>query len=69
MHKLSDSFLPFPAVKTAVGLSRATIYDKISQGAFPAPVKLGRASRWSAAEIAEWMEARRTERQPVAKAA
>lgn len=69
MHALSDSFLPFPAVKAAVGLSRATIYEKISQGAFPAPVKLGRASRWSAAEIDEWMKARRAEREPAAKAA
>ena len=69
MNALSDSFLPFPAVKAAVGLSRATIYEKISKGAFPAPIKLGRASRWSATEIAKWMEACRAELRPAAKAA
>lgn len=60
---LNDSFMALPDVQAATGgTSRSFIYEEISKGTFPAPVKLGRASRWSAAEISEWMDARRRAR-------
>lgn len=55
----TDSLLPFPEVQAATGLSRSTIYEKISQGAFPPPIKIGRASRWSMIELQAWMESLR----------
>ena len=57
-----DVFVAFPSVKAKTGLSRSTIYAKIGAGTFPPPIKLGRASRWSIAEIREWMAAQRAER-------
>ncbi len=39
-----------------VGLSRATIYKKIKEGSFPAPVKLGvKASGWKSSDIEAWI--------------
>ncbi|WP_204353376.1 helix-turn-helix transcriptional regulator [Tritonibacter mobilis] len=40
-----------------VSLSRSQIYALMREGAFPAPVKVGRASRWRVAEIDKWIEA------------
>lgn len=48
-------------VERRVGLSRSTIYYKIQQGEFPAPVRLGpRAVGWRESAIEEWI-AERTE--------
>jgi predicted DNA-binding transcriptional regulator AlpA len=42
------SILRLPAVKTRTGLSRSTIYLRVSQGTFPRPVSLGgRAVGWA----------------------
>ena len=41
----------------ATGQSRSSIYAKIKSGEFPAPVKIGSASRWSYRELEEWAEA------------
>lgn len=35
-------------------LSKATIYRLVMRGEFPAPVKVGRASLWRAADVATW---------------
>jgi prophage regulatory protein len=49
------------------GLPRATIYDKISKGKFPRPIKLGeRSVGWLETEITEWQKARVVERDGVA---
>ena len=54
-----ESFLRFPAVLAKTGLSRSTIYLKISRGEFPAPVKLGvRAVGWPETAVARWIAAR-----------
>jgi prophage regulatory protein len=56
---LSDTILRLPAVKAATGLSRSTIYERIKQGTFPAPVSLcGHAVGWPASEISAWIQAR-----------
>ena len=48
-----------PAVVTACGISRSTIYEVIRRGDFPAPVKLGaRAVGWRRSDIEAWLESR-----------
>jgi prophage regulatory protein len=56
---MAHSILRLPAVKTRTGLSRSTIYLRISQGTFPKPVSLGgRAVGWLEAEIQDWLQRR-----------
>jgi prophage regulatory protein len=56
---MTHTVLRLPAVKARTGLSRSTIYLRISQGAFPRPVSLGaRAVGWVEIEIQEWLEQR-----------
>ncbi|MGA3133381.1 MAG: AlpA family phage regulatory protein [Terracidiphilus sp.] len=51
--------LRLPAVKTATGLSRSTIYLRIAQRVFTHPVSLGgRAVGWPAHEVAALNAAR-----------
>ncbi|MCG8049504.1 MAG: AlpA family transcriptional regulator [Candidatus Thiodiazotropha endolucinida] len=51
------SILRLPAVKVRTGLSRSTIYLRISQGRFPKPISLGggRAVGWIEREITDWL--------------
>lgn len=56
-----DRLLRLADVMDRVGLSFATIYRKIRAGDFPAPIHIGRASRWSAREIEAWIEAQRSD--------
>lgn len=44
-------------VMARTGLSRSTIYLRVSQGMFPKPISLGaRAVGWVEAEIQEWLQ-------------
>lgn len=53
------TLLRLPDVKARTGLSRSTIYLKIAQGAFPAPIALGvRSVAWIEAEIDAWIAKR-----------
>lgn len=54
---MAHTILRLPAVKAHTGLSRSTIYLRVSQGTFPRPVSLGaRAVGWVEAEIQEWLQ-------------
>jgi prophage regulatory protein len=54
MHRI----LRLPDVKTITGLSRSTIYFRISQGCFPESVSLGgRAAGWLEHEVQDWLQA------------
>ena len=56
---MAHSILRLPAVKTRTGLSRSTIYLRVSQGTFPRPVHLGgRAVGWVESEIQSWLAER-----------
>ena len=56
---MATSILRLPAVKARTGLSRSTIYLRVSEGAFPKPVSLGgRAVGWVESEIQQWLEQR-----------
>jgi prophage regulatory protein len=53
------TILRLPEVRKSTGLSRSTIYLRISQGTFPKPVSLGgRAVGWLEAEIQDWLQRR-----------
>lgn len=59
----SDDYLEsIRYVKTATGLQKSAIYQKIGEGTFPRPAKIGVVSRWSRREIQEWVRARLQER-------
>ena len=50
-------------VQERTGLPSSTIYDLISAGRFPRPIRLGpRAVGWLSHEVDAWIEARRIER-------
>jgi prophage regulatory protein len=56
---MPQAILRLPKVKERIGLSRSTIYLKISRGEFPKPVSLGaRAVGFIEAEIEAWLKAR-----------
>jgi prophage regulatory protein len=49
---MMHSILRLPEIKRSTGLSRSTIYLRITQGAFTKPVSLGgRAVGWPAHEV------------------
>ena len=51
-----NQILRLPAVKARTGLSRSTIYLRISYGTFPTPISLGgRAVGWLEAEVNDWL--------------
>lgn len=54
---MSNKILRLPAVKAKTGLSRSTIYAKVSLGTFPASLNLGpNTVGWLEAEIEAWIE-------------
>ena len=49
---MTRNILRLPTVKTRTGLSRSTIYLRISEGSFPKPISLGaRAVGWPDNEV------------------
>ncbi len=53
-----DRWLTLLEVRRLVGGATATIYRLMARDpTFPRPAKLGSANRWSAKEIAAWMDA------------
>ncbi|MDH0291429.1 AlpA family phage regulatory protein [Pseudomonas sp. GD04087] len=57
-----DRLLKIAEVSNLVGLGKSAIYDMITAGSFPAPIKIGCASRWSLLEVVQWIEDRKRER-------
>ena len=56
---MAQTILRLPAVKAATGLSRSTLYLRITHGVFTHPVSLGgRAVGWPAYEVAALNAAR-----------
>jgi prophage regulatory protein len=54
---MAHTILRLPDVRARTGLSRSTIYLRISEGNFPRPVQLGvRAVGWVESEIDEWLD-------------
>ena len=54
---MAHTILRLPAVRARTGLSRSTIYLRISEDTFPRPIQLGvRSVGWVESEIEEWLE-------------
>lgn len=54
-------------VQDRVGLSKSTLYSRISAGTFPKPVTLGSSVRWVEAEVEGWISERVSERDHAAE--
>lgn len=53
---MSYKILRLPTVKDLTGLSRSTIYLRISKNEFPSPISLGgRAVGWVESDINNWL--------------
>jgi len=53
---MSHKILRLPTVKDLTGLSRSTIYLRITKNEFPAPISLGgRAVGWVEADVNAWL--------------
>ena len=56
---VTHRILRLPSVRERTGLSRSSIYLRISEGRFPKPISLGeRAVGWLESEITEWLNRR-----------
>lgn len=54
-----NNILRLPVVKARTGISRSSVYLKISEGTFPKPINLGvRSVGWLESEINEWIQQR-----------
>jgi prophage regulatory protein len=54
--ELAPTIIRRKQVEARTGLSRSTIYKRVSDGTFPKPVSLGaRAVGWIEAEISEYL--------------
>ncbi len=61
---MADKHLRRRAVEETTGLSRSTIYDLMSRGLFPRPVKLTRkAVGWPESDVTRWLDERKAERE------
>lgn len=56
---MAQKYLRRRAVEEVTGLSRSTIYDLMSKGLFPRPVKLtGKAVGWPSEAVEGWLKSR-----------
>ena len=56
MKNLQHKFLRLPEVKQTTGLSKSTIYARISEGTFPKQIPLGpRLVVWVESDIQNWI--------------
>jgi prophage regulatory protein len=51
----TERLLKLSEVSARVGLGKTRIYAMIAVGTFPAPYKIGKASRWSEREVVAWI--------------
>ncbi|MBT5242467.1 MAG: AlpA family phage regulatory protein [Rhodospirillaceae bacterium] len=55
---MTETILRRPDVEKRCGLSRSTIYQLMTEGRFPRPLRLGkRAVGWRESDVASWLEA------------
>ena len=56
---MGQHILRLPTVKAITGLSRSTIYLRMSEGSFPEKISLGsRAVGWLETEVQDWLDER-----------
>ena len=52
---MAERLIPLQDVIAQTGIMRTNIYARIARGTFPAPIKIGTASRWQESKIQEWV--------------
>lgn len=57
-----DRLMKIEEVMQQVCIGRTKLYDMIQLEEFPAPIKLGRYSRWSQIEVQDWIEQQKQSR-------
>ena len=57
----NEALVEIETVCRLVGMRRTWIYDGIKAGRFPAPVKIGAASRWRLGDVRRWLADMATE--------
>lgn len=57
-----DALIKLPEVCRQAGFGKSAIYEMISSGSFPEPIKLGCSSRWSQLEVQSWIEKQKAAR-------
>ena len=66
MENNKEEFLRLKQVKSLIGLCRSSIYNKINEGTFPRPVRLGPQSvAWLQSEVQFWMSERIADRDQI----
>ncbi|MCR9193996.1 MAG: AlpA family phage regulatory protein [Hyphomonas sp.] len=60
---MSDKLLPIESVMDAIGVKRTKLYDLVTQGDFPHPVKVGALSRWPESEVDAWISRQKSKRE------
>ena len=61
---LEGQFIDMAFITRLTGLTDKWFYKLIKDGAFPAPIKLGRSSRWLKSEVEAWLQARIAQSRP-----
>lgn len=51
----NDRIIRLPEVLGMVGMKKTAVYDKIKDGTFPKPLKLGRMSGWLESDVQAWI--------------
>jgi len=58
-HATQTTLLRRRQVEARTGLARSTIYKMVSEGSFPAPIKItGKAVAWPSDAVDDWVTAR-----------
>ncbi|KLP46462.1 hypothetical protein ABR36_01520 [Enterobacter ludwigii] len=55
---VNDRMMKMVEIVKLVELSDKWLYQLISEGLFPEPIKFGRSSRWFRSEVLEWFSKR-----------
>jgi len=59
-----DALIAQPEVVATAGISRTEVWRRVKAKTFPAPIRLGtRCTRWSKAEVVQWVADQLAKRQ------
>ena len=61
---MDDQMVDMAFITQLTGLTDKWFYKLIKDGGFPAPIKMGRSSRWLKSEVAAWLQARIAQSRP-----
>ncbi len=53
-----DRLLAIAEVSKSLGLSQSQVYAMVREQDFPAPIRLGRSSRWRTSTVNAWIDAK-----------